>query len=66
MESVKVWRSTHIADIEKGMLGANGIVGGGPPIVVGAALAAKLYGDGRLAVAFSGDGAVNPAQPLRL
>ena len=33
--------SMHIADIEKGMLGANGIVGGGPPIVVGAALAAK-------------------------
>lgn len=51
--------SMHIADIEKGMLGANGIVGGGPPIVVGAALAAKLYGDGRLAVAFSGDGACN-------
>ena len=51
--------SMHIADIEKGMLGANGIVGGGPPIVVGAAMSAKLYGDGRVAVAFSGDGACN-------
>ena len=32
----------HIADIGKGMLGANGIVGGGPPLVCGAALAAKV------------------------
>ena len=34
--------SMHIADISKGMLGANGIVGGGPPLACGAALAAKV------------------------
>jgi pyruvate dehydrogenase E1 component alpha subunit len=56
--------SMHIADIDQGMLGANGIVGGGAPIAVGAALAAKLNGkdaDGKLKVAmtFSGDGACN-------
>ena len=34
--------SMHIADLSKGMLGANGIVGGGPPLVCGAALAAKI------------------------
>ena len=56
--------SMHIADIDKGMLGANGIVGAGAPIMVGAALSSKIDGpdaDGRLAVAiaFSGDGACN-------
>ena len=51
--------SMHIADFDKGMLGANGIVGGGPPIVVGAALSAKMHKDGRVAIAFSGDGACN-------
>ncbi len=51
--------SMHIADLEKGMLGANGIVGGGPPIVCGAALSAKTLGTGGIAVCFSGDGAVN-------
>ena len=51
--------SMHIADLEKGMLGANGIVGGGPPIVCGAALTAKTLGTGAIAVCFSGDGAVN-------
>ncbi len=51
--------SMHIADLEKGMLGANGIVGGGPPIVCGAALSAKTLGTGAVAVCFSGDGAVN-------
>ena len=56
--------SMHIADTDKGMLGANGIVGAGAPIAVGAAMAAKLDGkdaDGRLkvAIAFSGDGACN-------
>ena len=51
--------SMHIADIEKGMLGANGIVGGGAPIAVGAALASKLDGHGKVAIAFSGDGACN-------
>jgi len=56
--------SMHIADIDKGMLGANGIVGAGAPIAVGAALSNKIDGpdaDGQLAVAiaFSGDGACN-------
>ena len=55
--------SMHIADIDVGMLGANGIVGAGAPIAVGAALSAKLDGPGpdglRVAIAFSGDGACN-------
>lgn len=51
--------SMHIADISKGMLGANGIVGAGAPIAVGAALSAKLDGRGRVSIAFSGDGACN-------
>ena len=51
--------SMHIADVDKGMLGANGIVGAGAPIAVGAALSAKLDGQGRVAIAFSGDGACN-------
>ncbi len=51
--------SMHIADISRGMLGANGIVGAGAPIAVGAALSARLDGRGRVSVAFSGDGACN-------
>jgi pyruvate dehydrogenase E1 component alpha subunit len=51
--------SMHIADIDKGMLGANGIVGAGAPQAVGAAIAAKLKGQGNVAIAFSGDGACN-------
>jgi len=51
--------SMHIADIDKGMLGANGIVGGGPPQVVGAALTAKTLATGAVAVGFIGDGASN-------
>ena len=51
--------SMHIADIDQGMLGANGIVGAGAPIAVGAALAAKLDDQGKVAIAFSGDGACN-------
>jgi TPP-dependent pyruvate/acetoin dehydrogenase alpha subunit len=50
--------SMHIADFNVGMLGANGIVGGGPPIAVGAAIAAKLDGD-RVSIAFGGDGSSN-------
>jgi len=49
----------HIADIDKGMLGANGIVGAGSPIAVGAAMACKLNGRGKVAITFSGDGACN-------
>ena len=51
--------SMHIADLDKGMLGANGIVGGGPPIALGAALACKARGDGSVSVSFTGDGASN-------
>jgi len=51
--------SMHIADMDKGMLGANAIVGGGPPIAVGAAVACKTRGDGNVAVAFGGDGSCN-------
>ncbi|MDE2302938.1 MAG: thiamine pyrophosphate-dependent dehydrogenase E1 component subunit alpha [Sphingomonadales bacterium] len=56
--------SMHIADLDQGMLGANGIVGAGAPIAVGAALAAKIDGPDAagalgIAIAFSGDGACN-------
>src|ERR1700730_2095932 len=51
--------SMHIADLDRGMLGANGIVGGGPPLVVGAALTAKTLGRGTVAVSFTGDGGSN-------
>ena len=49
----------HIADLDRGMLGANGIVGGGPPLVVGAALTAKTLGRDTVAVSFTGDGGSN-------
>src|SRR5688500_2999258 len=49
--------SMHIADVSKGNLGANGIVAGGIPIAVGAALAQKLQGTGNVAMCFFGDGA---------
>jgi TPP-dependent pyruvate/acetoin dehydrogenase alpha subunit len=49
--------SMHIADFSIGILGANGIVAAGLPIAVGAALAAKLEGKGRVAAVFFGDGA---------
>ncbi|MDK2349386.1 MULTISPECIES: thiamine pyrophosphate-dependent dehydrogenase E1 component subunit alpha [Pseudomonas aeruginosa group] len=51
--------SMHIADLEKGMLGANGIVGAGAPLAAGAALAARLKGSDAVAVAFFGDGGSN-------
>ncbi|MGH3519689.1 MAG: thiamine pyrophosphate-dependent dehydrogenase E1 component subunit alpha [Haloechinothrix sp.] len=56
--------SMHIADMSKGMLGANGIVGGGPPLICGAALAAKQQGTGGVGVAFFGDGASNQGTTL--
>src|SRR5579863_528034 len=49
--------SMHIADVSKGMLGANGIVGGGPPLACGAALTAKVLGTNNVCVCFFGDGA---------
>ena len=51
--------SMHIADLDRGMLGANGIVGGGAPLACGAALTAKTLKTGAVAVAFGGDGASN-------
>ena len=51
--------SMHIADLEKGMLGANGILGAGAPLACGAALASKFKGDGGVALSFVGDGASN-------
>lgn len=51
--------SMHIADLELGILGANGIVGAGIPITAGAALSARNRGTDQVAVAFFGDGASN-------
>ena len=51
--------SMHIADFSVGMLGANGVVGGGIGIAVGAAQGARLLGKAAVSVCFFGDGAVN-------
>ena len=51
--------SMHIADLNRGNLGANGIVGGGIPIAVGAGLTIKLKGFDRIVLCFFGDGALN-------
>lgn len=51
--------SMHICNMELGMLGANGIVGGGPPIAMGAAFTNKYRKNKQVAVAFFGDGASN-------
>lgn len=51
--------SMHIADFSVGMLGANGVVGGGIPIAVGAAQGLKLLGSDAIAVCMFGDGAMN-------
>ncbi|MBX6764206.1 MAG: thiamine pyrophosphate-dependent dehydrogenase E1 component subunit alpha [Rubrobacteraceae bacterium] len=56
--------SMHIADLDKGMLGANGIVGGGPPLVCGAGLSAKMRGTRGVAVSFTGDGGSNQGTTL--
>src|SRR3954463_3380524 len=56
--------SMHIADLETGMMGANGIVGGGPPLICGAALTAKTLKTGGVAIAFVGDGASNQGTTL--
>ncbi len=49
--------SMHIADVTKGMLGANGIVGAGGPLACGAGLTAKVKGTDQVAICFFGDGA---------
>lgn len=51
--------SMHVADFSLGMLGANGIVGGGFGIAAGAALTSRLRGDGRVTACFFGDGGIN-------
>jgi len=51
--------SMHIADVEKGNLGATGIVGGNIPVATGAGLAQKLMGTDRVVLCFFGDGASN-------
>lgn len=51
--------SMHIADVDSGNLGANGIVGGGHGMSVGAALTQKMKNTGKIVVCFFGDGATN-------
>jgi len=51
--------SMHLYDVARGNMGANAVVGGGLPAVVGGALAFKMRGEPRVAVAFFGDGATN-------
>jgi pyruvate dehydrogenase E1 component alpha subunit len=51
--------SMHLYDVERGNMGANAVVGGGLPAIVGAALAFKMRKEPRVAVAFFGDGATN-------
>lgn len=51
--------SMHIADVEGGNLGANGIVGGGLPIAVGVGMSIKAQKNGRVCMVFFGDGASN-------
>lgn len=54
--------SMHIADLDIGILGANGIVSGGIPTAVGAAVGIQYQDDDRVAVSFFGDGATNVGQ----
>ena len=56
--------SMHIADLSKGMMGANGILGAGAPLICGAALAAKYRNKGELGICFFGDGASNQGTVL--
>ena len=56
--------SMHIADLAKGMMGANGILGAGAPLICGAALAAKRRGDRGVGITFFGDGASNQGTVL--
>ncbi|MFX1381824.1 MAG: thiamine pyrophosphate-dependent dehydrogenase E1 component subunit alpha [Promethearchaeota archaeon] len=51
--------SMHVADFSKNMLGANGIVGAGPPLALGVALASKMRKEGKVVLTFFGDGASN-------
>lgn len=51
--------SMHIADFDRGMLGANGVAAGGVPLACGAALSARVRGTGQVAVGYVGDGGAN-------
>ena len=51
--------SMHIADLSRGMMGANGILGAGSPLACGAALAAQKLGHNGIGMSFTGDGASN-------
>jgi acetoin:2,6-dichlorophenolindophenol oxidoreductase subunit alpha len=51
--------SMHVADLSKGMMGANGILGAGAPLICGAALAGKFRKDGSVGISFVGDGGSN-------
>ncbi len=51
--------SMHIADLSRGNLGANGVVGGGIPIATGAGITVRLRGEEKVVVCFFGDGAIN-------
>ena len=51
--------SMHISNLDLGMLGANGIVGGGPPIAMGAAFSCKFRKTKNVSISFFGDGASN-------
>ena len=57
--------SMHLYDVERGNLGENAVVGGGLPMIAGAALAFHLRGEPRVAVAFFGDGATTSAPSTR-
>lgn len=54
--------SMHIADLDRGMLGANGIVGAGPPLAVGAGISSRRRGDDRVCLSFFGEGAMAQGQ----
>ncbi|MCA1770563.1 MAG: thiamine pyrophosphate-dependent dehydrogenase E1 component subunit alpha [Halomonas sp.] len=56
--------SMHIADLDKGMMGANGIVGGGPPLACGAAFSARMLNTNGVVVSFLGDGSINEGSTM--
>jgi len=51
--------SMHIADVERGNLGANGVVGGGIPMAVGVGIGLKMQNEGKILLSFFGDGAAS-------
>ena len=56
--------SMHIADLSRGMMGANGILGAGAPLICGAGLAAQKLGHDGVGITFFGDGASNQGTVL--